>query len=240
VSDHSSVKAHAMATNDREDRNPLTVLLYGAGAVGLSFASCLIRSGEKVDIVARGDTYRCIGEHGISRIGVLGDYWAAPQSFRLISGLHLADGPYDVVLIATKTTALDAVCRDLIERRLSIEAMVFLQNGWGNTERFEEHFARESLFSAAVYCGFARPEKHIVRVTSFGGPTHVGSLYSPCGQGIAALCQSLANGGIPCVVDGEIGAALWSKMLYNCTLNPLTALLREFRARVLRHEGDDC
>jgi ketopantoate reductase len=34
----------------------MDVLIYGGGAVGLGIASCLIRSGNRVEIVARAET----------------------------------------------------------------------------------------------------------------------------------------------------------------------------------------
>ena len=34
----------------------MNILLYGAGAVGLGLASCLLKSGHRVDLVTRSDT----------------------------------------------------------------------------------------------------------------------------------------------------------------------------------------
>lgn len=206
------------------DGSPIHILVYGSGAVGLSFASCLIKSGELVDILARGDTHRRIAERGIVRTGVLGDYSADPKRFRVIHDLGETDCRYDAVLICTKTTALAAVRQDLIEHNVSTSAVVFLQNGWGNADKFEGQFPSDSLFSGAIFCGFVRPDLNISQVTACAGPTRIGSLYTKETEPVEKLCDAIASGGIPCRVDSAIGSAVWSKMLYNCAVNPLAAL----------------
>jgi 2-dehydropantoate 2-reductase len=39
------------------------------------------------------------------------------------------------------------------------------------------------------------------------------------------LCHSILKGDIPCEVTRDIGKDLWAKILYNCALNPLGAIL---------------
>jgi 2-dehydropantoate 2-reductase len=39
------------------------------------------------------------------------------------------------------------------------------------------------------------------------------------------LCTLIAHGGIPCQTTPDIEKDLWAKMLYNCALNPLGAVL---------------
>jgi 2-dehydropantoate 2-reductase len=39
------------------------------------------------------------------------------------------------------------------------------------------------------------------------------------------LCEAIASGDIPCQTTNEIAKDLWAKMLYNCALNPLGAIL---------------
>ena len=44
-------------------------------------------------------------------------------------------------------------------------------------------------------------------------------------EGLSWLANAITNGGIPTEVSKAIEKDLWSKMLYNCALNPLGAIL---------------
>jgi len=53
----------------------------------------------------------------------------------------------------------------------------------------------------------------------------IGSLFSsPLGE-LTNLCQSITQGGIPCVISKDVQKDIWAKILYNCALNPLGAIL---------------
>jgi 2-dehydropantoate 2-reductase len=42
---------------------------------------------------------------------------------------------------------------------------------------------------------------------------------------IGSLCKAITEGGIPCIPTREIEKDLWAKMLFNCPLNALGAIL---------------
>jgi 2-dehydropantoate 2-reductase len=54
---------------------------------------------------------------------------------------------------------------------------------------------------------------------------------------IEELCQSIAQGGIPCEATGNIEKDLWAKMLYNCALNPLGAVLDVPYGELAKHQS---
>ena len=58
----------------------MNILLYGAGAVGLGLASCLLKSGEQVDLLGRRETVDALQQNGLQRTGLFGDFTAAPES----------------------------------------------------------------------------------------------------------------------------------------------------------------
>ena len=99
------------------------------------------------------------------------------------------------------------------------------QNGWGNAETFTTFFEQERVYNARIITGFQRPNKHTVVITVHADAIRVGSLFGVSSSCMERLCESIKKGGIPCEVTDEIGKYLWAKMLYNCALNPLGALL---------------
>ena len=51
----------------------IRVLIYGGGAVGLGVASCLLHSGNEVDVLARPQTVAALEAEGLTRTGIFGD-----------------------------------------------------------------------------------------------------------------------------------------------------------------------
>jgi 2-dehydropantoate 2-reductase len=207
----------------------MDVLIYGGGAVGLGIASCLIRPGNRVEIIARPDTVNTLRASGLLRTGLFGRSHAEPGSFGCCGSLdELTGGPYDFVLICTKSFDSTSAAKDLAEHenRIGPDAkLVLFQNGWGNAEAFSACFEKRRIYSARVITGFRRPRPNEVEITVHAEAIHIGSLFSADLSTMQPLVQAIRAGGIPCESTASIEKDLWAKMLYNCALNPLGAIL---------------
>jgi 2-dehydropantoate 2-reductase len=64
-----------------------------------------------------------------------------------------------------------------------------------------------------------------VEITVHADAIHIGSLFSADLSVIEPLARAIRAGGVPCETTDSIEKDLWSKMLYNCALNPLGAIL---------------
>jgi 2-dehydropantoate 2-reductase len=102
---------------------------------------------------------------------------------------------------------------------------VLCLNGWGGAERFAQGLPQDRIFNASVTTGFQRHGWTRVEITVHGDDIHVGSLFGASARELAPLCDAISKGGIPCSVSTAMEADLWAKLLYNCALNPLAALL---------------
>ena len=207
----------------------MEVLIYGGGAVGLGIASCLIRPGCRVEIVARAETVAALRSEGLLRTGIFGQVHANPDTFACCASLDdLAGGPYDFVLICTKSFDSASAAQDLAEHgdRIGNDSkLVLFQNGWGNAETFAAHFDKRRVYNARVITGFRRPRPNAVEITVHADAIHIGSLFSADNSAAEPLCRAIREGGIPCASTAAIEKDLWAKMLYNCALNPLGATL---------------
>ena len=207
----------------------MDALIYGGGAVGLGIASCLIRPGNRVQIVARAETAAALQEEGLLRTGIFGRVHAQPGSFdSRVSLDEVAHGPYDFVLICTKSFDSAAAAQDLADHEDRIgrgTRLVLFQNGWGNAEAFAGRFEKSRIYSARVITGFRRPRPNEVEITVHADAIHVGSLFAADLSVLEPLCRAIREGGIPCERTEAIAKDLWAKMLYNCALNPLGAIL---------------
>ena len=207
----------------------MRTLIYGCGAVGLGIASCLLKSKELVDIVARESTVLALRKHGLVRTGIWGDYSAGPAAFAGYTSLsELGTKVYDYILVCTKSFDSFEAAKDLSQCEWLFgekTKIVLFQNGWGNAEVFSSFFKPEMIYNARVITGFSRPKNNEVTITVHADSIHIGSLFSSDLACIENLCQSIDKGDIPCEVTGNIEKDLWAKMLYNCALNPLGAIL---------------
>lgn len=207
----------------------MKVLIYGGGAVGLGIASFLLKSEDQVDVIARENTVLALRKRGLVRTGIWGDYFAEPTAFGSHTSLkEIGTKVYDYILVCTKSFDSSSAAKDLsqYDSLFGVKTKIVLfQNGWGNAEIFLSFFDREKVYNARVITGFSRPKNNEVTITVHADSIHIGSLFNEDLECIEKLCQSIDEDGIPCEATGNIEKDLWAKMLYNCALNPLGAIL---------------
>lgn len=206
----------------------MKILIYGAGAVGLGLASCLIKTGHAVDVVGRTQTVEALCRNGLVRTGLFGDFHAPPSSFGAVASVtELAETTYDFILVCTKSFDTEPAARDLASIAFiknSSTPLVLCQNGWGNAEIFARHFPQKRVKNARVITGFTRPEPQNVDITVHADTMHIGSLFNDAVDDLKPLSEAIDKGGLPSAVTPTVGRDLWAKMLYNCMLNGLSTL----------------
>ena len=218
----------------------MRALVYGGGAVGLGLASCLLKSGARVDILARKDTVASLRKDGLVRTGIFGDYRAASSTFTCRTSLdELAPQTCDYILVCTKSFDSLAAAKDLSEHKVLFAdgtKIVLFQNGWGNAEAFLAFFEKKRIYNARVITGFQRHKPNEVAVTVHADAIHIGSLFGGDLSVVAKLAEAIDKGDIPCRIAEDIGKDIWAKMLYNCALNPLGAILDVPYGTLAEHE----
>lgn len=207
----------------------MKILIYGAGAVGLGLASCLLKSGQRIDLIGREETVLALKRHGLIRTGIFGDFHASPQTFDCYSSLtNISSKCYNFILVSTKSFDTEEAASDLNTHALlwnQNTKFILFQNGWGNTEKFTVLFPQEQIFNARVITGFTRPQPHHAEITVHADKVLIGSLVQASLKDIEGLCESITRGDLPCGLSQNIAKDLWAKMLYNCSLNALGAIL---------------
>jgi 2-dehydropantoate 2-reductase len=206
----------------------MNILLYGAGAVGLGLASCLLKNGERIDLIGREETVTALQQNGLQRTGLFGNFTATPESFNAYTSLsELTQNEYDFILVCTKSFDTREVAEQIAAIPFLKDAstpIVLCQNGWGNAEIFAEYFPKARIKSGRVITGFRRPQKYQVDITVHADAIHLGSLFDNDTSGLEPLSAEIDAGGIPCEVTATISKDLWAKMLYNCMLNGLSTV----------------
>ena len=206
-------------------------LIIGAGAVGLGIGSCLAKSTDwPITFLTRPGGADSLRDTGINRFGIFGDHRAAAERYGVIEAIDAAPpGQFDLILVCTKTFDSEPVAEQLAAHKSILgpdSKIVLFHNGWGTADIFAARFPRKKIFNARVITGFRRPDRSSVEITVHADDIRIGSIYYPeSSPQLASLAQAISTGGIPAQISGNVSRDLWAKLLYNCALNPLAAIL---------------
>jgi 2-dehydropantoate 2-reductase len=199
-------------------------LVMGAGALGSVFGGLLAKKGHDVTFVGLDDHLKVMAETGLKITGIWGDHFI--KDVRAYYGTDDLSGTFDVVLFSVKSFLSSEVIRQCLPF-IAEDTLVFsIQNGLGNWEAIAEAVGWNRTVGARVIFGAAIDSPGTARVTVYADKVLLGS---PSGdvpaEKIQAVCDDLNDAGIPTAVSDEIASSLWGKVLYNCSLNPLGAIL---------------
>jgi 2-dehydropantoate 2-reductase len=195
-----------------------SVLIIGTGALGCLFAARLAAAGIRVTILGTWlEGLEALRSHGVRL--------AEPDDFEHTYSVEVAADPsecdsFACALVLVKSWQTEHAARRL-EACLPAEGLALtLQNGLGNREKLVE-----LLGTARVALG----------VTTYGATLEGPGLVRPGGTGtisigehprLAPLASLLGKAGLVVELVGDVESLLWSKLIINAAINPLTALLR--------------
>jgi len=200
------------------------ILIAGAGALGSLYGAFLRRAGHRVTLLGRAEHLEAIRARGLDVDGLFGD--ATVAGFELATRAADVGGPFDLILLAVKSHAVESTVRPLVRALAANGRLLALQNGLGHVEALTALVGAERLLAAPVLIGATVPAPGRVRVTVYAKPVKIGSP-SPLGlEGARRWAETLGAAGIPSEPSDRLFAFLWEKMLYNLPLNALGAILR--------------
>ena len=203
-------------------------MIIGAGAVGCAVAIAAANAGMETGILDNSATANYIQEHGLKRTGIFGDISITPDRITVCQDYDHIEPGYDYIVVAVRTMANETVAGELASHRDILGQtgrIVIFQNGWGNDEPYLAHFPASQVFNARIITGFEKPSPGVTTVTVHTAPILLGSLHGESIRELEPLARAINDSGIPAEISEEVEQALWAKMLYNTTLNPLGAIL---------------
>jgi 2-dehydropantoate 2-reductase len=209
----------------------MKVLILGAGAMGCLYGAAFHRAGCEVTLV---DVNRphvdAINDSGLELETRAGTE-RLPIPARLPEEIASA---VDLVVVFTKTFHTDDALAGIAPAIGPQTWLLSLQNGLGNDKRLAAHAAPERVLvgASSLPSDLVGPGK--VRSHGEGGS----KLYPAFGGDPAlaeSVCDLLTRGGLPATLEPEIHVAIWSKAIFNATMNPLCALTRRTPGFLARH-----
>ena len=192
------------------------IAVVGAGAVGGYFGGMLARAGAPVVFIGRPAFVEAVQMNGLFLDAV---QFQEKLKVEASADLEAVRGA-QLVLFCVKTVDTAATARAMAPL-LSLDTIVLsLQNGVDNAEQIRAASGIEAL-PAAVYVAASVPEpgriKHVGRGDLILGPDN---------EKTRRAAAIFARANVPCRISENVAGELWTKLVWNCALNALSALGR--------------
>jgi 2-dehydropantoate 2-reductase len=190
--------------------------VVGAGAIGSLFAAHLATIGEVVVLTRRDDHARALNREGL-RVSGRHDFTA-----RVTAAADPRDLPdFDVGIVATKATGLEDAA-EALAGRFPAATMMTVQNGLGAEEAMRRH-GRWQLVSAVTFMsGTKHSDTHVEYILDT--PTWLGPYGDTPFERVQEIAQALVDSGLKAEALPDLLPAQWSKLIFNATVNGVSAL----------------
>jgi 2-dehydropantoate 2-reductase len=192
------------------------IAVIGAGAVGGYFGGMLARAGAPVMMIGRQAFVEAVQKSGLLLDSAQFQETVHPE----VSEKIAAAAGAEVVLFCVKTTDTASAAKSLATFISPAATVISLQNGVNNAEEIRAASGIESL-PAVVYVAAAMSPpghvKHLGRGDLVVGPGNART------ERIARLFEQAK---VPCRISDNIEGELWTKLIWNCALNAISALGR--------------
>ncbi|MEI6218865.1 MAG: 2-dehydropantoate 2-reductase [bacterium] len=201
--------------------NRLKIAVVGPGAIGCLFAGLLARAGHKVTLL----DHRPSRARILSRKGITIQTAEGARVVRVPATANAAEtGIVDIIFICVKAYDTAAAISSAAMAVGPRTIVVSMQNGLGNAETIAR-----VVDSPQIVCGITG---HGVICLGHGrvfhagaGRTRVAALLPGCRHVAKRVAKVLRGAGLDTTVAGDVKGMLWSKLIVNAAINPLTVIL---------------
>lgn len=209
-------------------RDPLRVLVAGAGGIGQFVGARLQQGGHQVTLLLRPAHAQAIRNDGL-RITGLSDLHG---HLDCITTPGEASSRFDAILITCKAYATAQLAADVAPLLAHDGVFVSLQNGFGNGAKLARAVAPDKVVVALTSHGIMVEKPGLLQHAG-AGVTAVGP-HAPEAAASAQLGESLLfDAGLEPERHAEMRPYVWRKAIVNHAVNPLAALYGLTNGRLL-------
>lgn len=197
-----------------EEKNWPKIAVVGAGAVGGYFGGMLARAGAPVVFIGRPAFAEAVTKDGLLLDTTTFKERVAAKASAELSAARDAE----IVLFCVKTTDTAATAKELAKFVAPGAVVVCMQNGVDGVEQIRAASGIQAL-PAVVYVAASVPAPGTVK--------HVGRgdlVLGPENETTRRIASVFLNAKVPCRISENIAGELWTKLVWNCALNALSAL----------------
>ncbi|MFH1397485.1 MAG: 2-dehydropantoate 2-reductase [Candidatus Omnitrophota bacterium] len=198
--------------------------IVGPGAMGCLFAAYLSKAGADADIcLIDNDKERAakISQQGILVEGISGNWQANVKVTADIQQL----GFLDLIIFCVKSYDTKIVAAH-IKPLVGVNTLVLtLQNGIGNIEIISEIIGQDKVIAGVTNLGSTLISDGHIRHAGLG-ETLIGRLDGKLPAQMRSLREIFNRVGLDARISRDIKSWLWSKLVINAGINPLSAITR--------------
>lgn len=210
----------------------MKILSFGAGAIGTYIGGSMALQGHLVAFLERPEAAEQIRLQGLSlQIDNQAYQLVEPTIFASLPEA-LAQGPYDLGLVAMKSFDTAGAAQDIAPFHSDLPPLLCLQNGVENETVFSETVGPEKVIAGTVTSAITRVGIGNVILEKLRGMGVAGEHpLSP------ALVKAFTQAGLNARLYPHTADMKWSKMLTNLLANASSAILDMPPAEIYAHPG---
>jgi len=199
-----------------QTQNLGSIAVVGAGAVGCYYGGMLARAGYDVRFLMRSDL-ESVRQHGLT-IRSQGEEWhIAAQA----AGTAAEIGPCDLVLIALKATANEALEKILPPLIGPRTVLLTLQNGLGNEEFLAQRWGEERVLGGLCFVCLNRVSPGVIEHYDHG-TLSIGEFQRSPAERTSSIVAAFRESGIDAKVVQNLAEERWRKLVWNIPFNGLS------------------
>jgi 2-dehydropantoate 2-reductase len=201
------------------------ILVLGSGSIGSIFGGFLAQSGHEVTFVGRNPHIETINRQGLEITGIWGHHKILNiQAFT--SPPQNSKSAYDIILISVKSYDTNEAVQAILHLVEDNTLIISLQNGLNNYETITKFIEEKKVLLGRVIFGVEIPRPGLVHVTVYAKEVQIGHPENKVPfEKVSYIASFFTQAKIPTQPTREIMKYIWDKVLYNCALNPMSALL---------------
>jgi len=214
------------------NKNPLNILVFGAGAIGGYIGGSLLLRGHQVVFLEREHNAPALRERGL-RLTV-GENIQSISGLNVVSSINeaLAGSPFDVALFALKSYDTAAALKPLKPYLDHLPPFLCLQNGVDNESALAAVLGKGRVIAGTVTTAIGKPNIGEILLQRKRGIGISGQ--HPLSQ---RLAKALEEADLNPRLYRNAAEMKWSKLLTNLLSNASCAILDMNPSEVLTHSG---
>ncbi len=203
----------------------MKIAVMGAGAVGCYYGAMLALAGHKVVLIGRAALVEAVSQKGLI---------LEKDRQHLVAHVDVSSDPAaisgaEMILVCVKSGDTEQAGREIKPFLAPSCQVLSLQNGVSNAERLTDILGRP-VEPVVVYVASGVPSPGIVRHEGRGDL----EVSAQCAGDVADL---LNGAGIETRVSDDVMGSLWTKLIVNCAMNPLSAITRLPYGEMVSQDG---
>jgi 2-dehydropantoate 2-reductase len=200
----------------------MTILIVGAGATGGFFGIRLAQAGQDVSFLVRPRRAETLRSRGLRVIGLNHEESIQPQ---IVTTEELR-GPYEMVLLSVKATALRQAIEDLAPAVGPQTRIIPFLNGMAHMDALNARFGTTTVLGGVVKVATqVNTDGDIVQLAP-GASMTVGAQDGSVSALLKEYVAELAGAEFDFAVSNEIVTAMWAKWAFISTISSINCLMR--------------